>query len=748
MGMQDDSNIDDMFRKFMSIGVPQSEGWMQDGSSVTSAVSQEPSGLLCGLDAITIPELSFSSDHSSRVLYGQFAIEPSLRCSQNWSVDDVATLLMDTNANAIRVIMSKGIWHTAPMRERDYRFSLGKRVAIKEPLLEMCSDGVYAVRLIDPCQVICLEKVKAEDQAPAEMSGAASLEELEKIRHEGNRLFAEKKWAAAVNKYSECINLCNRTPSPHTTSEKKFSHFLMLTYSNRAEARLRLLHYEDAFSDVEKALDIEPKHVKTLVRKGKAAHGLGLYEKACEAFKSALAKSPEQQPILKDLIVASVTAVIQSRTGQYDLSNFYLSGCMGEAPPCADFVGPVEIRRVGYGHGRRGLFATRNVKPGELLLLSNPLAVFRQNEPVPVWVDLFTKRNLNDTLRRNLISEVLKRITTSKRHMAQLNSLCGVGRKEEMEIPSMELFRAGSEWLPDGSEKFKADAEHVGAIVSLNATGKFEQFNLVDSYLPTCEILLGIWALPSFTNHSCSPNICHTYIGDAVCFRASENIGKGKELTISYLVEQALVNYGVEARQAETNDWFFTCACGRCLLEQWLQPMLSKINKAHSDLLEAAKGKTKTNHFQNEEWRRDRLRECRNFAKLADEVEGVIQSHCSTLGPKEHGWIRAKFLVAYNEKFALTILDDSSDLQSRVSALRLALHSTTALFGGPLALNYATLLLQTVDIKCGKHSQMYMLTFDRVLGVFKVHFGEQPKDIMQKIIKEYSTPINQFLMSA
>ncbi|CAM6104935.1 unnamed protein product [Calypogeia fissa] len=750
MGMQDDSNIDDMFRRFMSIGVSQSEVWMQDGSSVTSAGSQEPSGPLCGLDTITIPELSFSSDHSGRVLYGQFAIEPSLRCSQNWSVDDVATLLMDTTANAIRVIMSKDIWDTAPMPERNYRFSLGKRVAIKEPLLEMCSDGVYAVRLIDPCQVICLEKVKEEGQAPAEMSGAASLEELEKIRHEGNQLFAEKKWAAAVNKYSECINLCNQTlckldstPSPHTTSEKKFSHFLMLTYSNRAEARLRLLHYEDAFSDVEKALDIEPKHVKTLVRKGKAAHGLGLYEKACEAFKSALAKSPEQRPILKDLIFASVTAVIQSRPGQYDLSNFYLSGCMGEAPPCADFVGPVEIRRVGYGHGRRGLFATRNVKPGELLLLSNPMAVVRQNQPVPAPDDFFTKRNLNDTQRRNLISEVLKRIITSKRHMAQLNSLCGVGRKEEMEIPSMELFRAGSEWLPDGSEKFKADAEHVGAIVSLNATGKFEQFNLVDSYLPTCEILLGIWALPSFTNHSCSPNICRTYIGDAVCFRASENIGKGKELTISYLVDDALVTHGVEARQADTNDWFFTCACGRCLLEQWLQPMLSKINKAHSDLLEAASGETKTNQFQNEEWLSEKLQESRNFANLADEVERVIQSHCSTLGPKEHGWIRAKFCQAYNEKFALTILDDSSDLQLRVSALRLALHSMTAVSGGPLALNYATLLLQTVDIKCGKHSQMYKLTFDRVLGVFKVYFGEQPKDIMRKIIKEYSTLTNQ-----
>ncbi|CAM6083028.1 unnamed protein product [Calypogeia fissa] len=534
MAMHHDSNIDDMFRRFMSIGVSQSEGSMLDGSPVTSAVHdrsaafqpwtsanrQESPGPLCGLDSITIPELSFSSDHFGRVLYGQFGIEPSMKWSKGWSVDDVATLLVDTNANAIRVIMSKDLWDTAPMPERDYCFSLGKGVAIKEPLLQMCSDGVHAVRLMNPAQVICLEKVdeEAQSQSPAEMNADVSLEELERIRHEGNRLFAENEWAAAVSKYSECIDgtLCKLSSHPpaQTTSEENFSRFLVLTYSNRAEARLRLLHYEDAFSDAEKALAIDLNHVKTLVRKGKASHGLGLYEKACEVFGAALAKSPEQKPALKYLIVASSTALKQPRTGQYELSDFYLSGCRREAPSCADFVGPVEIRRVGYSRGRRGLFATKNIKAGELLPLSNPLALCR--ETLPVWNTSVLESNY-------LIPELLERSRTSKRHMAQLCSLCGVSRKEEMEIPSMELFRAGIEWLPDGSEKFKVDADQISEIVSLNAMGK-ERVNLLDGDLPTFERSLGIWALPSFADHSCIPNIGYSRVGDAISFRASENI--------------------------------------------------------------------------------------------------------------------------------------------------------------------------------------------------------------------------------
>ncbi|CAM6104934.1 unnamed protein product [Calypogeia fissa] len=664
MAMHDDSKIDDMFRRFMSIGVSQSEGWMLDGSPVSSAVHrpagfqswtsadrEESSSLLCGLDSITIPELSFRGDHFGRVLYGQFCIEPSMKWSKGWSVDDVATLLVDTNTNAIRVIMSKDLWDTAPIPERDYCCPLGKRVAIKEPLLEMCSDGVHAVRLMNPAQLICLAKVDEEAQSPAEMNGDVSMEELEKIRHEGNLLFAENEWTAAVSKYSECIDgtLCKLSSHPpaQTTSEDNFSRFLVFTYSNRAEARLRLLHYEDAFIDTEKALAIDPKHVKTLVRKGKAAHG------------------------------------------------------------------PVEIRRVGYGHGRRGLFATRNVEPGELLLVSNPLAVFRQNLPEPLWNASCAERNLT--------SEVLKRITTSKRHMAQLHSLCGVGRKQEMEIPSMELFRPGSEWLPDGWEKFKADAEHVSAIVSLNATGKAEQSDLQDRYLASCEIILGIWALPSFANHSCSPNIFVLYIGDAMAFRASESILKGEELTMPYFGQPFLINDGVEARQAKTMAWLFTCRCARCLLEESL-PKLSKINRALSHLKEVGDNEACSNFVRNVG---------ESIAKLADEVEEVILSQCSKLGPKEHGWIRATFALAYSTKFLFT-LSTSGDLRSRLSALILVLNST-AIWVGLEALAYAMLLLQMIEKLYPKHSRIYMLTFNRVETIRKLHLGDQQKHLLRKL---------------
>jgi hypothetical protein len=147
--------------------------------------------------------------------------------------------------------------------------------------------------------------------------------------------------------------------------------------------------------DVDMALQIDSKHVKSLVRKGKAAHGLDFFEKVCEAFKCALAESREEQSIVKLLRVSNV-AHEKSRSGDHDLMDFFFRGCIGDIPSYADFVGAIEIRRASSGHGQWGLFATKDVQPGELLLVSDPLASVRHmtlnadgttNHPAKVSVD-------------------------------------------------------------------------------------------------------------------------------------------------------------------------------------------------------------------------------------------------------------------------------------------------------------------------------------------------------------------------
>ncbi|CAM6114775.1 unnamed protein product [Calypogeia fissa] len=204
---------------------------------------------------------------------------------------------------------------------------------------------------------------------------------LETIRREGKEIFSSKNWREAEDCYSLCINLSMFGDGQELDNDNKyhrrFNRTLTLAYTNRAETRLRLLHYEKALSDTERALAIEPKHLKTLVRKGKAAHALAFFDKACEAFKLASQESPNDQSIRRSLRNSTI-AYEQSRAGKYDLTYYFMNGCTGEIPRCEDFVGPVEIRQNPDVRRGRGLFATKSLEPGELLLVSNPVAVVRE----------------------------------------------------------------------------------------------------------------------------------------------------------------------------------------------------------------------------------------------------------------------------------------------------------------------------------------------------------------------------------
>ncbi|CAM6083029.1 unnamed protein product [Calypogeia fissa] len=171
-------------------------------------------------------------------------------------------------------------------------------------------------------------------------------------------------------------------------------------------------------------------------------------------------------------------------------------------------------------------------------------------------------------------------------------------------------------------------------------------------------------------------------------------------------------------------EWLFTCKCARCRLEESLQPQLLKINKKISRLLEAGAGGDAAHSTFVRNAQKD-------VAELADEVEGLILSHCSKVGPKEHSWIRATFAAAYKAKFALS-MDDSGDLPSRMSALRLVLNSFSICYDN-IARTYAVSLFKLIGKRYAKHSEISMLAFQRLTAIIAVHQGEQQREFARKL---------------
>ncbi|XP_077165046.1 LON peptidase N-terminal domain and RING finger protein 3 isoform X1 [Paroedura picta] len=94
------------------------------------------------------------------------------------------------------------------------------------------------------------------------------------LRHEGNRLYKERKLHAALQKYNEAVRLA---PNDH------------LLYSNRSQINSTLKCCEEALHDAEMACRLQPYWMKGHLRKGQALANLGKTEEALHEFLFCLA---------------------------------------------------------------------------------------------------------------------------------------------------------------------------------------------------------------------------------------------------------------------------------------------------------------------------------------------------------------------------------------------------------------------------------------------------------------------------
>ena len=112
--------------------------------------------------------------------------------------------------------------------------------------------------------------------------------------------------------------------------------------------------------------ELEKRSEKALYRGAQALYNLERYEESAKTLQILLEKFPASEPGKLELSRVRLR-LSEQETGNYDFNKMYEATKL--RPPlvdCATFRGPVEIRNSGsYG---RGLFVTRPVKAGELLL--------------------------------------------------------------------------------------------------------------------------------------------------------------------------------------------------------------------------------------------------------------------------------------------------------------------------------------------------------------------------------------------
>ncbi|KAL3681673.1 hypothetical protein R1sor_024629 [Riccia sorocarpa] len=215
-------------------------------------------------------------------------------------------------------------------------------------------------------------------------------DKAEHLRLEGNSLFESKRWTEAVGVYGQYID------------------FLLK---------------EEGASEQILALEINPRYLKSLVRKAKALFGLKLYKETvtiCKGFLRQHDLPGGYREVLSDLLPEATRKDEQTRLGRFEITDpGYGHGRSGDIPSeLGDFVGPVELKRIRTRGMDRGLFATRDLNPGEILFVANPLtsvrhpklpdSVVSSNSTIPIGLSLKATlgMSLNSTLRRNLVEMV------------------------------------------------------------------------------------------------------------------------------------------------------------------------------------------------------------------------------------------------------------------------------------------------------------------------------------------------------
>lgn len=231
-------------------------------------------------------------------------------------------------------------------------------------------------------------------------------EQAEAFRRQGDAHFHAQEWELAIQLYSKCIQVLESSadpdPDPDPAEPSSSSRPgsprsndqptpASATSSRAAAAAAPAWLGADchvrALRDTAGALALDPDDAASVLRKGIALVGLECYGEAVVCLQPLLLKRAgpgaaaplpvgcreTAQAVLRDAVVAYG----QSRFGVYDLApEVFLSPESDTLPAdtvCVDYVGPVEVRAA--GEMGRGLFVTEGVAPGQLLLVSNALAV-------------------------------------------------------------------------------------------------------------------------------------------------------------------------------------------------------------------------------------------------------------------------------------------------------------------------------------------------------------------------------------
>jgi tetratricopeptide (TPR) repeat protein len=463
--------------------------------------------------------------------------------------------------------------------------------AIREPWIKRRGAG-YFIRVDSPADIADLSLPSSSLPSSSSAlgrfkfsthssSGTPREETPDQLKARGNREFLERTYEKAAATYTRALLTLVANGGDDSDGRCRLAAVLLL---NRAGAWLRLKRYNFALRDAEAALErsayfSSPQQTKKAhFRRASALYGLSAYQRALDVLDSL--EADDEVSRLADRARARLS---EERTGCYDWRNVYVQCTTCDLPDVAEYVGPLDVREV-PGRGR-GLVATRDVEPGELLLVARPVAVAAGMGGDPAPVDVTVGLNLASgqldgpaqvELPRVVMREALYRPELA-RALHYFYAGEGVGGVEHIES------RAALDARPESSSS-SSEQRRATPAVELDSA-RIERVCTYNSFTPRSiarGLLLddddedskrraqaggnsesALYLLPSMMNSHCLSNATYVFFGSIFVLRARVRIACGDEVMSSYV--NPLEPFPVRKKHLEK---YFSSDC-ECDLCKW-----------------------------------------------------------------------------------------------------------------------------------------------------------------------------------
>jgi tetratricopeptide (TPR) repeat protein len=364
----------------------------------------------------------------------------------------------------------------------------------------------------------------------------------------GNAAFKAKQYPSALEAYSKGLHACGKDDD----LLKRDLH------RNRSLVNIYQERYEEAFDEacaalISDAADNEvilKNNVKALYRAGRALNCLEQFSEAQVKFESLLQISPDDKDG-REQLTRTKARLEESATGKYDFTA--MSNSRNGDPARFDrasFTANVEIRPA--GKKGKGLFATKDIKAGELILVKKAFCVAFLPK-IGDGTHMIMNLDSGDAhlgAQAGIVQELFQKMSRNPKQARRVLDLYDGGYSPKCKAKAVDGMTA-------------IDMFQLTAISRHNCFGRGDPGEETHAPKGTnpAPAATGLWVTASYFNHACDANAVSAFQGDCIILRATKDIEKGQEVTMSYRSRD--FDY-VENQQRLQKTWKFKCDCTMC----------------------------------------------------------------------------------------------------------------------------------------------------------------------------------------